>query len=136
MPEFETEASVSRRMSQVKQRNTAPEVAVRKMLFRLGYRFRLHRNDLPGRPDIVLPRHKSVILVHGCFWHQHENCQRAQRPASNVNYWNEKLDRNTVRDRENVAKLNDLGWRVLIVWECELKSRDGVKEKLQAFLSS
>lgn len=112
----------SRNMAAVKNKNTVPELTVRKTLHRLGYRFRLHRRDLPGNPDIVLPRHRAVVFVHGCFWHGH-NCRRGARPATRIEFWNAKLDRNLERDKENVKLLKALGWRVLVIWECESKDR-------------
>ena len=108
-------------MRAVAQKNTKPELRVRRRLHALGYRFRLHRRDLPGTPDIVLPRHKVVILVHGCFWHQHPGCRRAARPHTRQSYWLPKLDRNVARDAKAVASLKALGWRVLVLWECELR---------------
>lgn len=112
-------------MSKVHSKNTTPEIRVRKLLHSMGYRYRLHNNDLPGKPDIVLPKYRTVIFVHGCFWHGCPTCRHAKiRPQTNSDYWNKKLDRNIQRDRENQEKLQDLGWRVLIVWECETKRKD------------
>jgi DNA mismatch endonuclease (patch repair protein) len=121
-------------MAQVKSENTSPELAIRKLLHRLGYRFRLHRKDLPGKPDIVLPKYRTVIFVHGCFWHGHPGCKRAARPASNTDFWNKKLDRNIERDRKAREELEKTGWRVMTIWECEIKNAGKVEEKLQ-FLS-
>lgn len=112
----------SRMMSSVKSTNTKPEIKVRKWLHANGLRFRLHRKDLPGKPDIVLPRLKTVILVHGCFWHQHPGCSKATLPASNREFWADKLARNVERDTQTKEKLAELGWRVIEVWECELKT--------------
>ena len=126
-------------MSKVRSENTSAEIRVRKLLFRMGYRFRLHRKDLPGSPDIVMPKYKTVIFVNGCFWHGCPTCKHARiRPATNADYWNKKLDRNIQRDQENYKKLKDLGWRVLVVWECETKKSktDALKEKLRAHLSN
>lgn len=123
-------------MAKVRGENTSPERLVRSLVHKMGYRFRLHRKDLPGKPDIVLPRHKKVIFVHGCFWHQHEGCPHAARPTSNTEYWNKKLDRNVIRDREHLQKLEYLGWSVLIVWECETRDHEKLLEKLQGFLTS
>lgn len=112
-------------MSKVCGKNTAPEIRVRKLLHSLGYRFRLHKSDLPGKPDIVLPKHKTAIFVHGCFWHGCPICKHAKiRPATNTEYWNKKLDRNIERDRVNIALLEETGWRVLVVWECETKKKN------------
>lgn len=111
----------SRMMAKVKGRNTSPEMAVRRALHAAGYRFRLHRGDLPGRPDVVLSRYRVAVLVHGCFWHGHD-CRRGRRPGSNVEFWDLKLDRNVERDRVNVRALEAGGWRVTTLWECELQS--------------
>jgi DNA mismatch endonuclease (patch repair protein) len=106
-------------MSRVKSRNTTPELIVRTLLHTLGLRFRVNRGDLPGSPDIVLPRHRTVIFVHGCFWHSHKGCTRATTPNSNIDYWLPKLERTVGRDREASKALRRLGWRVITVWECE-----------------
>ncbi len=122
-------------MRAVKGKNTRPEQAVRSLLHALGYRFRLHRRDLPGSPDIVLPGRKAVILVHGCFWHGH-GCKRGSRtPKANADYWNMKLAGNVARDARTRAELEALGWRVLVVWECEIKA-EGLADKLRAFLQA
>lgn len=105
-------------MSRIGARDTAPEMAVRKVLHRAGYRFRLHRKDLPGRPDLVLPKHHAVIFVHGCFWHGHEGCCDFRLPKTNVAFWQNKIGRNIERDREALMKLASLGWRTFVVWEC------------------
>lgn len=108
----------SRNMAAIKSRDTRPEIAVRRLLHSLGFRFRLHRNDLPGRPDIVLSKYRTVIFVNGCFWHQHSGCVRATMPQSRQYYWRAKLERNVERDRENISKLKRDGWNVIVVWEC------------------
>ncbi len=121
-------------MRAVKSANTRPEQAVRSLLHSLGYRFRLHRRDLPGVPDIAFPSRKAVIFVHGCFWHGHE-CKRGNRvPKARTAYWTRKLEGNATRDSRIRAKLTDLGWRVLVVWECEIKDNVALAEKLRAFL--
>jgi DNA mismatch endonuclease (patch repair protein) len=108
-------------MSRVRSKDTLPEVTVRSALHRLGYRFRLHRRDLPGSPDIVFPAFRSIILVHGCFWHGHR-CRAGQAMSkSNVPFWREKIEKNMKRDDRNVRKLRRLGWRLLTVWECQVK---------------
>ena len=107
-------------MSHVKSKNTAPEIKLRSILHRNGFRFRLNRKDLPGKPDIVLPKYKAVIFVHGCFWHGHD-CKRGQRPQTNVEFWNKKINKNMERDKQDIIKLKELGWRVMVVWECDLK---------------
>lgn len=124
----------SRIMAQVKGKDTKPELLVRRLLHRLGYRFRLHRKDLPGSPDIVLPRHRKVIFVHGCFWHGHEGCSRGTRPTSNTEFWNVKIDRNIERDTLAVRRLEEAGWRSLIVWQCEIKDTMALQNRLLAFL--
>lgn len=123
-------------MAQVRGRNTKPEKAVRSLLHRLGYRFRIQRKDLPGTPDIVLPKYKTVIFVHGCFWHRHLNCPRATMPASNQTYWQKKFESNCRRDEMNHALLKQLGWNVVVVWECELKNLETLADKLSTHLSS
>lgn len=122
-------------MRAVKSEDTSPEMAVRRMLHRAGYRYRLHRRDLPGKPDIVFPRKRKVVFVHGCFWHQHASCERADRPASNRRYWDAKLDGNLARDSQHEAALRALGWEVLVVWECQLADRDSLMATLASFLS-
>ena len=117
-------------MSRVRGGNTKPEIYVRSLLHNMGYRFRIARKDLPGKPDIVLPKYKTVIFVHGCFWHCHPGCKRASRPTTNVEFWNAKLDRNIERDKENERRLNEQGWRVCILWECELKDVKSLKSRL------
>src|SRR5947208_16643148 len=107
-------------MSRIKGRDTTPELEVRRRVHALGFRFRLHRTDLPGRPDIVLPRHRKVIFVHGCFWHRHEACRPLKVPRNNSDFWRKKFEANLERDRRAQAQLLELGWKVLIVWECEL----------------
>lgn len=121
-------------MSSVKQRHTKPEIAVRKLLHRLGYRFRLHNKKLPGTPDIVLPKYKTVIFVHGCFWHQHENCRKARRPTSNVEFWNEKLDKNIERDKRKESELLEADWNILTIWDYEIKDSNTLKDKILKYL--
>ncbi|MCI0152212.1 very short patch repair endonuclease [Paraburkholderia sediminicola] len=121
-------------MQSVKRQNTAPELVVRRILHAMGYRFRLHRKDLPGTPDIVLPRHRKIVLVHGCFWHGHAGCPRARLPASNVQTWHRKLEGNQRRDQGNIVALEGLGWDVLVIWECELSDLSGVGNRLRRFL--
>lgn len=109
-------------MARIGSRDTGPERAIRSVLHAMGYRFRLHRKDLPGSPDIVLPRHKTVIFVHGCFWHRHD-CPRATLPKTNREFWAEKLMRNAERDCKAQKRLNEAGWRVIIVWQCAIRKR-------------
>lgn len=124
----------SRVMSRVKGRDTQPEKTVRRLLHAMGYRFRLHRRDLPGKPDIVLPRHRKVIFIHGCFWHGHTNCRRALRPQTNAEFWNKKLDSNIKRDEETQAKLKSLGWDVLVIWQCEMRDLENLRRNIKGFL--
>lgn len=111
-------------MAGFKSKNTKPEILVRRALHRLGYRFRLHRRDLPGKPDIVLPKYRTAILVHGCFWHQHDGCRDARMPKTRQEYWTEKFRRNAERDAATVATLAGLGWNVEVIWECEARDKD------------
>ena len=122
-------------MGRIRSKNTRPELAVRSLLHRLGYRFRLHRRDLPGRPDIVLPKHRKVILIHGCFWHGH-TCRLASKPKSNESYWSTKIESNRARDAQNIEALLLGGWSVLELWECEIRKFEGIEEKLLTFLTS
>jgi DNA mismatch endonuclease (patch repair protein) len=123
-----------RTMAAVKSKSTKPELAIRTLLHTAGFRFRLHRKDLPGNPDIVLPKYKTVIFVHGCFWHQHPECKHAARPASNQEYWGKKLDRNINRDKRNLNDLGLLGWRVLVIWECETRDKTALTKRMISFI--
>ncbi len=111
----------SRCMSRIKGKNTKPERVVRSFLHRSGFRFRLHRKDLPGCPDIVLPKYRTVIFVHGCFWHRHPGCPRTTTPKTNVEFWGKKFAENVARDERNRQALVELGWNVVVIWECEIK---------------
>lgn len=122
-------------MARVRSRNTAPERAVRRLLTALGFRYRLHRADLPGRPDIVFIGRRKAIFVHGCFWHGHDCRRGAREPKTNVEYWRAKIARNRERDAEAGANLDRLGWRCLAVWECELRDHDRLGERLLAWLT-
>lgn len=119
-------------MSRVKPKNTRPEITVRKAAHALGYRFRLHRSDLPGRPDMVFPRLRLVIFVHGCFWHRHAGCKKATMPKSQIEFWHDKFERNVLRDADNVSQLERLGWKVEVIWECETKSPDALLSRLRS----
>ncbi|MGO0789173.1 very short patch repair endonuclease [Herbaspirillum seropedicae] len=119
-------------MRAVKSANTLPELIVRKMLFHAGFRFRLHRKDLPGKPDIVLPRYRTVVFVHGCFWHQHPGCKNAARPSSRQEYWQNKLDKNVSRDASHISDLEADRWKVVVVWECETKNPEMLSQRLKA----
>jgi len=121
-------------MSRIRGRNTKPERVVRSLLHRLGYRFRLHRTDLPGKPDIVLPKYKSVIFVHGCFWHRHKDCKFAYTPKSRTDFWIKKLESNANRDQKIIGELTELGWKVITVWECDLRVPDQLSRRLDTSL--
>jgi len=122
-------------MSKISGVETQPEIKVRKLLFSLGFRYRKNVKNLPGKPDIVLPKYKTVIFVHGCFWHQHKNCKKANLPATNRKKWKSKLLSNVERDKNNVKDLKKLGWKVIIIWECEIKNKfDKVQTKLLSVL--
>lgn len=111
-------------MASIRSRDTKPEIAVRHYLHRAGFRFRLHRRDLPGTPDITLPRYRTVVFVHGCFWHQHLGCCKHRKiPRHNSSYWGQKLRRNVARDVESQKKLKKMGWRVLVIWECQIAEK-------------
>lgn len=123
-------------MSHISGGDTKPELVVRKLLHSMGYRYRLHVRTLPGKPDIVLPRHKKIIFVHGCFWHGHSDCPRAKRPSSNIEFWNSKIENNIRRDRKNLTALAELGWKTLVVWSCDIKDVKFLDRKLRNFLGS
>ena len=124
-------------MARIKGRDTGPELAVRKLAHALGYRFRLHAKDLPGKPDIVFPRLRRIIMVHGCFWHRHEGCAKASAPKSREDYWQSKFARNMARDADVFIALEVLGWEVLVVWECETEGvlRKGLEARVRGFLA-
>ena len=128
----------SENMRRIKSKDMKPELAVRQLAHRLGYRFRLHRRDLPGKPDLVFGSKRKVIFVHGCFWHGHElkGCLDARRPKSNTGYWNPKLTRNKERAAQRVAEPDATGWKVLTIWECETKDLGRIEKRLKSFLST
>lgn len=121
-------------MRLVKTADTKPEIAVRRILHRLGFRFRLHCGTLPGRPDVVLPKWLTIVLIHGCFWHRHAGCPKATTPKTKRRYWIKKFDTNVKRDRRVHAQLEELGWRVCVVWQCELSSPEKLAARLDAFI--
>lgn len=129
-----SKAGRSWNMSRIRCRDTRPERVVRSLLHRMGFRFRLNRPDLPGRPDIVLPKHRMVILVHGCFWHRHSGCRYAYEPKTRRAFWQHKFERNIARDREVRRQLRHLGWRVRVVWECELRFPARLAKKLSRLM--
>ncbi|WP_435307301.1 very short patch repair endonuclease [Pseudomonas chlororaphis] len=121
-------------MGRIRARDTKPELAVRSQCHSMGLRFRLHRKDLPGSPDLVFPKHRLCLFVHGCFWHRHHGCQYAYTPKSRLEFWLPKLARNTERDKENEAALVALGWRVMVVWECETRNKQALQNKLSGII--
>jgi DNA mismatch endonuclease Vsr len=129
------QAGRSRLMALIRSRDTAPEMRVRRLLFSLGYRYRTHARDLPGRPDIVFRRRRRVVFVHGCFWHAHA-CGRAGRPRVRRNWWAAKFARNRARDRRDLAALRALAWRALVVWECETRDAGALAARLVRFLGA
>lgn len=126
--------TLTERMARIRKTDTRPEMIVRQAVHALGYRFRLHRRDLPGSPDLVLPRHRKIIFVHGCFWHRHDCRDGRKLPNSKREYWGPKLARNAARDAKNLRALSELGWDVLVLWECELKNNARLTEALRDFL--
>jgi DNA mismatch endonuclease, patch repair protein len=115
-------------MSRIKGKDTKPELAVRSFLHRMGYRFRIHRKDLPGKPDIVLPKYKTIIFIHGCFWHRHKGCKYAYTPKSRVKFWKDKFAGTVNRDKQHLKQLKEYGWKVFIIWECETKDMVRLKK--------
>lgn len=124
----------SRRMALVRSIDTKPEMLVRRLLHRMGYRYRLHRRDLPGTPDLAFTSRRAVIFVHGCFWHRHAGCSLARLPKSRTEFWTSKLEGNRERDARKIDALEALGWRVLTVWECELRDTEALADRLRCFL--
>jgi DNA mismatch endonuclease (patch repair protein) len=123
-------------MARISGKNTGPEIAVRSLIHKLGYRFRLYSKDLPGRPDLVFAGRKKAIFVHGCFWHGHKGCAKGKLPKSNLDYWKPKLKRNKNRDAENRRLLESRGWSVLVLWQCELKNEGALKDRIIEFLET
>ena len=123
-------------MARVRSKNMRPELAVRKLVFALGFRYRLHAKDLPGHPDLVFRSRKKVIFVHGCFWHRHPHCALARMPKSHVDFWQRKLEGNRQRDEKNRRALLREGWKVLTIWECQLNDAAGVESKIRRFLDA
>ncbi|MDS4020385.1 MAG: DNA mismatch endonuclease Vsr [Candidatus Competibacter sp.] len=134
MTDIVDQATRSRMMARIRNRDTAPEMAVRRELYRLGIRYRLHNGKLPGRPDIVIGRLRTVIFVHGCYWHRHPGCRLAYTPKSNVEFWLAKLEGNAKRDAENQARLVEIGWRIIVIWECEIRDREALRQRLAPLL--
>lgn len=123
-------------MRAIRSKDMEPELTVRRLAHAMGYRYRLHRNELPGKPDMVFPARRAVIFIHGCFWHQHHEpaCKSVHQPKSNTDYWQPKLARNQERDKLNQTALQAQGWRVLVIWECQIKDVDALRQTLRTFL--
>ena len=131
-----TKAERSSNMSRIRGKDTGPELVVRSLLYKLGFRFRLHTKGLPGRPDIVMKRHRTIIFVHGCFWHRHRKCKDATVPKTRTAWWLEKLEGNAKRDKRNVGRLRYAGWRVLTIWECQTEKAAKLEMRLSRLLSA
>ncbi|HIW00280.1 MAG TPA: DNA mismatch endonuclease Vsr [Candidatus Desulfovibrio intestinipullorum] len=123
----------SRMMAGIHSKDTQPELIVRKWLHAHGYRFRLHKKELPGKPDIVLPRYHSVIFVHGCFWHRHEHCRYATTPGTNSEWWMKKFQKNVERDKKVMKELEEMGYHILVIWECEIKDKSYIEKTVKFF---
>jgi len=125
-------------MSKISGKNTKPEIVIRKIAHSFGFRFSLHRKDLPGKPDLVFPRYKKVIFVNGCFWHGHNKCSRSKLPSTNIQFWTEKIGATKRRDKSNKIKLKKTGWDYLVIWQCEIKksTTERLEKKIKTFLSS
>lgn len=136
MADIVDKATRSRMMAGIGGKNTKPEMVLRRALHAQGFRFRLHVASLPGKPDIVLPKHRAAILVHGCFWHRHADCRFATTPATRPDFWSEKFRQNVLRDQRNLAALGDRGWRVATVWECDIRRGDEVIDAVAEWLQS
>ncbi len=131
----DVDAATRKRMQAIRGRDTLPELFVRRLVHRMGFRFRLHRSDLPGRPDLTFPCRRKIVFVHGCFWHGHRNCRRARLPIKNASAWSSKIEANQARDRRVIKSLARLGWKSLVIWECETSNIKTLKNKLKRFLS-
>ncbi|MDR3554569.1 MAG: very short patch repair endonuclease [Syntrophobacteraceae bacterium] len=129
-----TPAQRSEIMCRVRGKDTKPEMVVRSLVHHMGYRYRLHKGDLPGRPDLAFPKSRKVIFVHGCYWHRHDGCPNARIPKSRVEFWTSKLEGNKDRDRANESQLAKLGWRYLVIWECELRDKHVLHDRITAFM--
>lgn len=125
----------SKRMAGIRNKDSAPEMRLRRLIHGMGFRYRLHVRALPGTPDVVFPARRAVIFMHGCFWHRHEGCALARLPKSRIEFWKKKLESNRLRDRNTLASLSRLGWRVLVVWECQMKDEKHVARVVRQFLA-
>lgn len=117
-------------MSRIRSGNTSPEKTVRTLMHKMGYRFRLHEKKLPGTPDIVLPKYRTVVFVHGCFWHRHRNCKYAYMPKTKVKFWREKFNSNVIHDKRIRRELTRTGWRVIVIWECQIRNKEQVTRRI------
>lgn len=124
----------SQRMARIRNKGTKPELAIRKLVFSLGYRYRLNQVNLPGKPDLVFAGRKKVIFIHGCFWHRHESCKNARWPKSKLEFWKPKLEGNFQRDKRNLSELSKMGWSSLVIWECELPGTSKLIDKINTLL--
>jgi DNA mismatch endonuclease, patch repair protein len=131
-----TQQERSERMRLITAKNTKPELAVRRLVHKMGYRYRLHRKEFPGKPDLVFVKKKKAIFVHGCFWHQHSNrsCHLARMPKSNLDYWQDKFKRNVLNDKRNIKRLKQMGWSVLVIWQCNLKDETRLRFTIKNFM--
>ncbi len=129
-----TPAERSERMSRIHGKGSVPEIKLRHLVHGMGFRYRLHRGDLPGKPDLVFPGRRAVIFMHGCFWHRHDGCKLARLPKSKLDFWETKLEANKRRDTIHQQQLQALGWRVLVIWECEMARLDEVAARVRSFL--
>lgn len=131
-----TSKARSENMRRIRSKGMKPEIAIRKIVYQLGYRYRLHAPELPGKPDLVFRKSKKLIFVNGCFWHAHDgrHCKIARTPKSNIRYWKAKLSRNRERDRKNLLALKKLGWKVLVIWECQIKKPDSLVKRIADFM--
>ena len=136
MADIYTKSKRTEIMASISGRETKPEISVRSFLFRQGFRFRKNVKSLPGKPDIVLTKLQSIIFVHGCFWHGHKNCKKATLPTSNVRFWREKIQSNVNRDKKTKTALKQLGWRIITVWECQLKSKIKFERTMEKLISN
>lgn len=134
MTDILTKEQRSLNMSRIRARDTGPELIVRRTAHRMGFRFRLYRKDLPGTPDLVFPKHRLAVFVHGCYWHRHDGCRFAYSPKSRVEFWTKKFKQNVARDNRNQSLLRDLGWQILVIWECETRDIKTVEDKLHEYL--
>ncbi|MBA7532094.1 hypothetical protein ES705_24320 [subsurface metagenome] len=135
MADIFTKRKRSQIMATVKNRNTKPEIQVRKALFSRGFRYRINDKRLPGSPDIVLPKYHTAIFVHGCYWHGHTNCKKAIKPSTNKNFWNAKIEKNRLRDQKAQQELSQMGWKVIVIWECELRNKESLELSLNKLIN-